>query len=136
MIESEEMEPHRKRAKVTPCSVIRCGESHKDKNENLISIGSDKSLLKPSYAAVRSALLQFKKMYGDMLVLAAYIVPSDDESWPEATWGMKLGEIVSSIRCGESHKDKNEDLISASTTTHVTSWLNRRYCSTRSFTAI
>jgi hypothetical protein len=47
-----------------------------------------------------------------MLVPYLFIVPKDDVKWPEEAWGMKLGIVVRSIRYGNCHVDKREDLES------------------------
>jgi hypothetical protein len=94
-------------------SNIRSGNSYKDKRQELMSIGFDYSLQSTSqnYAAAESALLRYKDMYGDMLVPCAFTIPYDDDSWPEETWGLRLGGVVSKIRGGRSYKDKRQELI-------------------------
>ena len=47
-----------------------------------------------------------------MLVPFFFIVPVNDYSWPEDTWGMMLGHNVSSVRDGMSHKDHRAELES------------------------
>jgi hypothetical protein len=44
-----------------------------------------------------------------MLVTQSYIVPWSDE-WPEETWDIKLGRIVTDIRCLHRHKTMKDEL--------------------------
>ena len=60
---------------------------------------------------VQPALLRYKEMHGHMLMPRSFIIPRDDELWPEETWGMKLGKSVSRIRSGDNYKQKQEELI-------------------------
>jgi hypothetical protein len=93
---------------------IRAGKSYKDKREDLESTGFNfnPQKLLHGYEATRAALVKYKDLYGDMLVPTKFVVASDDITWPEETWGMKLGRDVSNIRGGRSWKDKREDLES------------------------
>lgn len=87
---------------------IRSGNGYSDNRKELISIGFDFSY----YAVVKSALLRYKEMHGDILVSSKFIIPCDDESWPRETWGMKLGKSVSDIRRGDRYPGQREELIS------------------------
>jgi hypothetical protein len=93
---------------------IRSGRSYADQKEELISIGFDYSSQRIAHGfnVVRSALLRYQDDYGDMIVERSFIIPTDDETWPEETWGIKLGNAVHSIRTGRGYKDKREELIS------------------------
>jgi hypothetical protein len=95
-------------------SVIRAGKCYVDKWENLESIGFnyDSQSLSYGYKLVKVALQTYKDLNGDMLVPYLFIVPKDDVKWPEEAWGMKLGIVVRSIRYGNCHVDKREDLES------------------------
>ena len=91
---------------------IRRGRSYKDRRQDLESIGLDYSPQRIifGYSTVRSALLRYKEMYGDMLMTQSFIVPVDDVAWPEEAWGMKLGSAVNNIRRGRDYRDQRQDL--------------------------
>ena len=38
------------------------------------------------------ALERYSALYGHMLVPQTFVVPVDDPSWPEETWGIPLGQ--------------------------------------------
>jgi hypothetical protein len=95
-------------------STIRAGKSHGDKREDLESIGFDFNLQRRScgYEANRAALLKYKELEGNMMVPTKFVVPNNNITWPEETWGTELGRVVMRIRAGKSWKDKREDLES------------------------
>jgi hypothetical protein len=45
------------------------------------------------YDKVKAAFLQYKSLFGDLLVPDIFVVPVT-EDWPEELWGMKLGACV------------------------------------------
>jgi hypothetical protein len=92
---------------------IRSGLAHKDKRKDLISIGFVFDIRDDNYDLKRRMLLKYKELHGDMLVPQSFVIPSNDNNWPdEEMWGYKLGRAVSKIRCGHAHKDKRKDLMS------------------------
>jgi hypothetical protein len=93
---------------------IRGEKSHVHKRADLESIGFNFNLHKQSnvYELVRAAMLKYKGLKGNMLVPQKFVVPTDDISWPEETWGMKLGSVVDTIRRGKSYANKQADLES------------------------
>jgi hypothetical protein len=95
-------------------NTIRGGKSHVDKRKDLESIGFNYESQSRShgYELVKVALQTFKDLNGDMLVPKKFVVPINDITWPEETWGMKLGNVVNNIRGGNSHVKKREDLES------------------------
>ncbi len=52
---------------------------------------------KKRFEMVYQALLTYKEQKGDLLVPQAFVVPSDP-TWPDFTWGLKLGARVNAIR--------------------------------------
>lgn len=42
---------------------------------------------------------------GTILIQKRFIIPSGDPAWPPATWGMKLGAIVNSVKNRGSYQD-------------------------------
>ena len=93
-------------------SQIRCRNNYKDQWENLESIGFDFSpqRLEHGYDIVKTALLAYKVVYGNMRVPQSFVIPADNVTWPKVTWGIKLGVIVMSIRRGDSYSDQREEL--------------------------
>jgi hypothetical protein len=59
---------------------------------------------------VQKALLTYKDIHGDLLVLRSYIIPKDDERWSRELWGIRLGSVVSSIRNCLSYSDHRAEL--------------------------
>jgi hypothetical protein len=49
------------------------------------------------YEIIETELLNYKRMYGNMLVPSNFVIPSSSE-WPELSWGFKLGITVCRIR--------------------------------------
>jgi hypothetical protein len=64
------------------------------------------------YEVVKVALQTYEDLHGDMLVPAIFVVPEDDTTWPEETWGLNLGRVVSRVRAGKSHVKNRADLES------------------------
>jgi hypothetical protein len=95
-------------------SRIRHGDSYVDKRADLESIGFDYSSQSShhGYDKVKKALLTYQVLFDDMSVSASFVVPADDVTWPEETWGMPLGSLVNNIRCGVSYVDEQVDLES------------------------
>lgn len=62
------------------------------------------------YALIRRTLLHYKMRYGDMLVPTAFVVPADNDDWPQCMWNMNLGKIVQTLRSGRK-ADKKDDLL-------------------------
>jgi hypothetical protein len=94
---------------------IRRGKRHKDKREELESIGFlFEKQIDPrchGWDLIKLALETYKALNGDVLVNAPFVVPTKDAQWPSDTWGMKLGSIVNNIRYMNNHADHREDVI-------------------------
>ena len=54
---------------------------------------------KKRFDIVYTALKAYKEVYGNLIVPQAFVVPTDDEFWPEESRGLKLGARVNAIRC-------------------------------------
>ena len=93
---------------------IRGGSRYTEKKAELLSIGFDYSSQKAIYGynLTKVALLKYKHISGkgDMRVPYNFIVPENDEKWPEETWGMNLGVLVNNIK-GGNYADKRDDLL-------------------------
>ena len=94
---------------------IRGGKCYAEMRDELQMIGFDftaQSRGPYGYESVKIALLKHQELYGDMLVKTKFNVPDEDDEWPCDLWGMKLGQLVSSIRRGKSYAYKRDDLES------------------------
>lgn len=93
---------------------IRCGSLLREVRNELASNGFDYGSRKLAYGypPVKSALLKYKEVYGNMVVTREFSIPTDDDSWPEKTWGMELGSVVCNIRCGDSYNNHRAELES------------------------
>ena len=60
--------------------------------QELIDMGFvfDQHIVFFRYEKVKRALLTYKSKSGDLLVSNRFVVPTDDETWDEDLWGMKL----------------------------------------------
>lgn len=67
--------------------------------------------LKSRYEIVEVALLNYQKIYGDMLVPAIFIVPTNSDDFPSETWGMKLGNVVNKIRNNNAYGESKGKLM-------------------------
>jgi hypothetical protein len=95
---------------------IRGGRTHADKKKELEAAGFDfAKQVDPravGWEVVKAALLAYKELEGDLLVPQKFVVPhGDPETWPESTWGVKLGKIVDNIRSVDTYKDHKQELV-------------------------
>jgi hypothetical protein len=101
--------------KVSTVRNSRRGKRNMHKGENLDRIVSD-SNSQGKYENVKAALLSYKVIYGNMFVPFNFEVPgqslvcNNDIRWPEETWNMKLGSIVSDIRRCKRYSSYRVDL--------------------------
>ena len=97
----------------TVVNSIRGGTRYKDHREELTISGFDYSSQSATqrFDSVRAALLRYKEKHGNMLVHRSFIIPDKSKEWPEETWGIRLGKIVSRIRSGQSRKDQRDELM-------------------------
>jgi hypothetical protein len=92
-------------------SNIRSGSSYADKRDALQSIGFDFNFRTARYVLVKLALLQYKDLYGNILVPQSFVVPRNDRNWPKDLWGMNLGSIVHGIRGGSRYAERRQELL-------------------------
>jgi hypothetical protein len=78
--------------------------------DELIALGFDYGRLISKYSFVKSALLKYKEIYGNMLVPHFFIVPIDSTDFPEECWEMKLGSNVHNIRHNNQWADHKDEL--------------------------
>jgi hypothetical protein len=93
-------------------SQVRHGKSYVDKRADLEGIGFDynRQEIGIIFEAIKVTLLVYKHLNDDMLVPQRFVVPANDITWPEETWGMKLGNVVMNIRAGKSCVHNRLDL--------------------------
>ncbi len=80
-----------------------------EEKEKLSALGV---MCKPSlsFSAVYSALLAYKATHNHLRIPHHYIVPKQVTHFPPDTRGMRLGSIVTSIRCGDKFKEHRKQL--------------------------
>ena len=93
---------------------VRFGRGCKQKESDILrSLGFN---FEPQYAnrygfdVVKTAMLKYKELHGDLLIAALFIVPEHPD-WPESMWGMKLGFMVNNVRRGSSYADKRAEFL-------------------------
>jgi hypothetical protein len=92
---------------------IRGGFAHVSQRNDLSAVGLDyDSQNLYEYDTTRKVLLEYKAIYGNMLIEKDYLIPSGNSMWPEEMWGLKLGQCAANIRKGYSFKTKKEELQS------------------------
>ena len=95
--------------------LIRESHIHTDKRDELIDIGFSykKLLAREGYGwdRIKSSLLQYKALFGDLLVHRDFVVPNNHPDWPQNTWGIRLGSRVHHLRNRGDHADKRNELL-------------------------
>ena len=97
---------------------VRRGRLYEDKHEELEDAGFDftKQASAPGHKTgwdvVEAALEAYQDQVGDLNGMGTkFEVPSGDDKWPEATWGLKIGHILYDIsKVGKTYKDKRQEL--------------------------
>jgi Helicase associated domain len=62
------------------------------------------------WEAVLLALQTYKHRNGHLMVPFSFKVPQGDIQWPEKSWGMNLGNVVSSIRTKNYYLKHHDEL--------------------------
>ena len=88
---------------------IRSGDSHADMRDDLLNVGFCFNTVQARYDVAKVALVQYKKLFGNMSVPSKFKVPNDSINWPKKTWGLHLGLIAGSMRRG-SYAEKHAEL--------------------------
>jgi hypothetical protein len=74
----------------------RLSESHLD---GLEALGFDWGIYcYENWENTLLALTTYEEIHGDLRVPQTFVIPTDDQVWPEATHGMKLGTVVAYLR--------------------------------------
>jgi hypothetical protein len=61
------------------------------------------------FQKVYSALVTYKKIYGDLLVPQPFIVPDQSADWPKESWSLRLGARVNAIRSQGTFVNNNPE---------------------------
>jgi hypothetical protein len=61
------------------------------------------------FQKVYSALVTYKKIYGDLLVPQPFVVPDQSSDWPKESWGLRLGARVNAIRSQGTFVNNNPE---------------------------
>jgi hypothetical protein len=62
------------------------------------------------FELVKVALLMYKNLNGNIRVPQGFVVPKDNDFWPEGTQGMNLGSIVQNVRGGKRYVERRNEL--------------------------
>jgi hypothetical protein len=52
--------------------------------------GRGKPRMKYTFVNIKTALLRYKEINGDLMIKKRFIIPTESLEWPEEVWGMKL----------------------------------------------
>ena len=96
-------------------SSIRKKSTYKSYHDELQEIGFFYDDVKPSYGwnIISNSLQTYKSIYGNLIVKQSFVIPYNNISWPNETWGIPLGTTVNDIRnCGiyREHRQELEDI--------------------------
>ncbi|CAK4073167.1 unnamed protein product [Aphanomyces euteiches] len=69
-----------------------------DKKAELDALGFVWNAHDVNWAKQLAALTTYRRLYGHTNVPRFFVVPQEQEPWPQDTWGMKLGFVVHNIR--------------------------------------
>lgn len=64
----------------------------------------------PYYEATRELLVRYKQLRGNMKIHTTFRIPRNSESWPESSWGYRLGKVAYRIRYGRLFIFYRDDL--------------------------
>jgi hypothetical protein len=64
-----------------------------------------------NYNLVKTALLKYKEIYGNMLVKHTFIIPTNSSDFPEEFWEIRLGGHVNMIRNNNAYAENKDELI-------------------------
>lgn len=87
---------------------IRRGSSFRNHKEDLDAIGFEwrcdgigidkDNQMDQMIVKIKEALIKYKEIHKNMRVPTKFIIPSDNDLWPEHLWNIHLGKIVNHIR--------------------------------------
>lgn len=79
--------------------------------EKLFEMGFKLSFREHKIDSIFTAFQHFKEINGHCRVQRNFVVPTDDQQWPEECKGLLLGETLHGIRNKKLHKAIHDDLI-------------------------
>ena len=63
------------------------------------------------YSTVLLALQTYKSIYGHISIKNSFVIPKNDQKWPEKLWGIKLGFWMTEMKCGGMYTVHRENFI-------------------------
>jgi len=78
-------------------------QNQPDRVSELNKIGFVWERLQPEWNLILESLIVYKSLNGNVMVPSTFVVPYDDDRWPEACWGISLGNSVYKIRNRGDH---------------------------------
>jgi hypothetical protein len=63
------------------------------------------------YEGIEDVLAAYKDIHGNLQIPQRYVIPDEDERYPEAYRGRSLGSICHNIRYNQLYREQKEDLI-------------------------
>lgn len=63
------------------------------------------------YEGIEDVLAAYKEIHGNLQIPQRYVIPDEDDRYPEAYRGRSLGSICHNIRYNQLYRDQKEDLI-------------------------
>ena len=94
--------PRIKRTNLYQHNLSRCSSSARSGKSNAIKfeIAHD--------SVVKLALQRYKELHFHSLVPGSFVIPQNNDEWPEAVWGLQLGKIMNEIRDASRKSMRNE----------------------------
>ena len=89
---------------------IRSANAYKDHKEELLEMGFDYEK-QDDWKTVKSALLTYKFIHGNIQVPSKFKVPNKDSAWGDELLGYSLGIVVQSIRNKGKYAKHKDELI-------------------------
>jgi len=78
-------------------------QNQPDRVSELNKMGFVWERLQPEWNLILESLIVYKSLKGNVLVPSTFVVPYNDDRWPEACWGISLGNSVHKIRNRGDH---------------------------------
>jgi len=78
-------------------------QNQPDRVSELNRIGFVWERLQSEWNLILESLIVYKSMNGNVMVPSTFVVPYDDDRWPESCWGIALGNSVYKIRNRGDH---------------------------------
>jgi hypothetical protein len=81
--------------------------------EDLIALGFDFSRQhqRHGWVAIKLALETYMSIHGNLLIPQKFKVPHSSLDWPEATWGIALGNLANNVKHKSHYSEHRDELI-------------------------